>query len=551
MNRFGPVKVLVFHLAILFVHAQGQSNPRLDSLIDEAKRGISKSPKQSIIAAAEAVQLCKEANYYPGIITGSIVKATAYYYDHQYDASLGLFMDVIKQLEAADPLEQLPHCYYFICKIHRHHENLDLSIQYGRKSYNRAMQYGDLSEAHKAASGMANAHRKKQQIDSFFYYTRLDLRLLEKLQDTTSMAIVFENLSSVFIDQKQTDSAEYYLKRAIRKLEGSPQIAQNRNIRKAFAGMQYELSRIALLKNDLKLAEQLAVKALEQLILDDAKREITSVTKHLADLYKLLNQPEKARQTLELYITTKDEIINEENSLRFAEMETKYETEKKEQQIQAQQLIIEKEKREKVLYTSLLILFLLILILFIQFIRNRHKHKTQLLVREHNEIALNKVLEAEEKERGRIARDLHDGIVQDLTAIKNQLGQSIAHLSGGEKANMETLVNDLDRASKEIRDISYQMMPLTLKEFGLEKALDGLLSKMLSGLNIAHSLDVIGLNNRLPEKIEVSVYRICQELLHIPLNIAVPLKSMYCCLLKTACSPLPTKTMAKDLTQIR
>ncbi|MEQ1553933.1 MAG: sensor histidine kinase, partial [Ferruginibacter sp.] len=124
------------------------------------------------------------------------------------------------------------------------------------------------------------------------------------------------------------------------------------------------------------------------------------------------------------------------------------------------------------------------------------------------------VLDGEEKERTRIAKDLHDGIVQDLTGIKLQLNAGINDDAFVHKKIVIDAVESLDKASKEVRNISYQMMPATLTQLGLLPALDDLLKRVLTPSNINYDFEQIGIAKRLPDNIEVSIFRITQELLN-------------------------------------
>lgn len=124
------------------------------------------------------------------------------------------------------------------------------------------------------------------------------------------------------------------------------------------------------------------------------------------------------------------------------------------------------------------------------------------------------VLDGEEKERTRIAKDLHDGIVQDLTAIKLHLNSGIDDNGFVNKKIVTDAVESIDKASKEVRNISYQMMPTTLIQLGFIPAIEDLLKRVLSPGNIQYDFEQIGITERLPENIEVSIFRITQELLN-------------------------------------
>jgi signal transduction histidine kinase len=123
------------------------------------------------------------------------------------------------------------------------------------------------------------------------------------------------------------------------------------------------------------------------------------------------------------------------------------------------------------------------------------------------------VLDGEEKERTRIAKDLHDGIVQDLTAIKLQLNAGLNN-NTLDKNIVVSAVDSIDKASKEVRNISYQMMPATLIQLGFIPAIEDLLKRVLTVSNIQYDFEQIGIAERLPENIEVSIFRITQELLN-------------------------------------
>jgi signal transduction histidine kinase len=124
------------------------------------------------------------------------------------------------------------------------------------------------------------------------------------------------------------------------------------------------------------------------------------------------------------------------------------------------------------------------------------------------------VLDGEEKERTRIAKDLHDGIVQDLTAIKLQLNAGVNNESVVDKKIVVDAVESIDKASKEVRNISYQMMPTTLIQLGFIPAIEDLLKRVLTPSNIQYDFEQIGVAERLPDNIEVSIFRITQELLN-------------------------------------
>jgi len=146
--------------------------------------------------------------------------------------------------------------------------------------------------------------------------------------------------------------------------------------------------------------------------------------------------------------------------------------------------------------------------------RWRIERKHAQALNEEKERSLQQTLIAQEEERQRIAKDLHDGIVQDLAAIKMNLEQMRSHVSPQQEMNFENARNNLERTTREVREISHQMMRTALRELGLKAAVDDVLRKILPLHHIHHDFFAHGLDERLPEKIEISLFRIVQELLN-------------------------------------
>jgi len=113
------------------------------------------------------------------------------------------------------------------------------------------------------------------------------------------------------------------------------------------------------------------------------------------------------------------------------------------------------------------------------------------------------LLRAQEDERRRIARELHDEAGQVLTAVKIELD-----LEGRQDAG--ALVG---RALAQVRDLSNLLRPSVLDDLGLVAALNALAKDFSSRTRIAANLDLNGATRRLSPDIEVVIYRVVQEAL--------------------------------------
>jgi signal transduction histidine kinase len=119
------------------------------------------------------------------------------------------------------------------------------------------------------------------------------------------------------------------------------------------------------------------------------------------------------------------------------------------------------------------------------------------------------ILDAQEKERRRIAESLHNGVGQLLFATKLNFDH-VATLVP--KEVFQTANKLLDEAIQETRRVSHELVPVTLDKLGLAKAIQDLCQKY-NKTRIRMQCEIVGLDNRLESYLEVAIYRICQELL--------------------------------------
>ncbi len=123
---------------------------------------------------------------------------------------------------------------------------------------------------------------------------------------------------------------------------------------------------------------------------------------------------------------------------------------------------------------------------------------------------------AQEDERKRIARELHDDTSQHLVALSRHLDTLAAseeNLSEAGIARIEQLQQRIEDALQEVRRFSRDLRPSVLDDLGLLPALRGLLSD-LQGSGIATELNISGNRRRLAPDIELALFRIVQEALN-------------------------------------
>lgn len=124
------------------------------------------------------------------------------------------------------------------------------------------------------------------------------------------------------------------------------------------------------------------------------------------------------------------------------------------------------------------------------------------------------IMNAEEKERSRIARDLHDGVCGTLAAVKMHLSAVQAQHPFGESADFRQALQLLDEVSNEVRKTAHSLMPEVLQNYGLDEALHHYCQNLAPCCTARINYYRAGQPLRFEPGFELATYRITQELMH-------------------------------------
>ena len=125
-----------------------------------------------------------------------------------------------------------------------------------------------------------------------------------------------------------------------------------------------------------------------------------------------------------------------------------------------------------------------------------------------------KILEQQENERSRIARDLHDSVVQVLTNLvhKCEICSKIMDVDGiRAKLELEIMSRNLREAISEMRNVIYDLRPMSFDDLGLNVTLESFINDVKSRTNMEVTFNVEGTPNVLPSVMQLTIFRIVQE----------------------------------------
>ncbi len=255
--------------------------------------------------------------------------------------------------------------------------------------------------------------------------------------------------------------------------------------------------------------------------------------KLLTEIEEKAGNTDKAFHYQKVFIAISDSIKKEKVQQQMNETEVKYQTEKKQKEI----LQLQKDKLSQSLsikQKSTLNYFLLgslAALLIVGFLGYRNfRHRQQLAVQQeelHQQqirelekdkqlVAVDSMLQGQEEERSRLAKDLHDGLGGLLSGVKFSLSNMKDHLiiTPDNMAVFERSLDMLDSSIKELRRVAHNMMPELLTRFGLDEAL----KEYCNSVNATNLLSVkyqsMNMETRIEKSSEIIIYRIIQELLN-------------------------------------
>ena len=341
------------------------------------------------------------------------------------------------------------------------------------------------------------------------YKLQKDLILsYRQLKDSAQLSGALNTTANGLIKNLRFSEAKVYLEEAY-------DIAQKVNYKLFTQYICFNLGKVALTEKRFDLAKRYFDEGLKIAKETDNKDALATVTNDLSNYYFAIHDFPKAFST-----EFEAEDINGNARSKavmnsVAEAETKYQTEKKERTIIEQQLQISNQRSW---ITGIIGAAIIILLGGLLFYTNRQAKQKAKFAAEKLRLQTEKtsaIVEAEEKERIRLAKELHDGIGPLLSIAKFQLENAMNQtkfISIEQETLFQNTNNMIDDAAREIRTVSHDLMPNALLMQGLVSAIRDFVNRLSLSGKVKVSLDVANLDERLPQLTETVLYRVLQEL---------------------------------------
>lgn len=359
------------------------------------------------------------------------------------------------------------------------------------------------------------------QNDSARYYCERHLELGKALKASPSMTIAtLLNIGLTYMDDKLPERALEYYQKAIDEIPEERRSEYRYFIfARIFQGEAYSM------QHNWKKAIAVTEPALEKANSLKIIHLVDHAHKTLADAYEGLGLYKKANEHRKDYSLLRDSLQISQKLEMMYDMEVKYRISDKDKQLAQKELAIERNEgriRSKNFWIIAISAgFVLILAISILIYRNNY-HKQTLQaekirnLRQDLQIAsLQAMVNGEEKERSRIARELHDGIGGTLAAIRLRVSAMVRKYKTVQTSDdFNELTQMLEEASADLRKTAHNLMPEILLQEGLARASTLFCERVRKGHSLQINTEIWGKVRRLPGDVELTAYRIIQELMH-------------------------------------
>jgi len=218
-----------------------------------------------------------------------------------------------------------------------------------------------------------------------------------------------------------------------------------------------------------------------------------------------------------------DLVTGNDSGVNYQKVLQDYKDAVKEYEEKVNELTVSKKNTERNVLVILVISFLVIIVLLFSRISARKKEELIKELLSQRDIRLRSIIVGEERERSRVASQLHDGIGQQLSAAKLNISALQSYLKATDATDslmLKNAVDLLDDSVKEVRNVSHSMIPNALVKSGLLAALHEIISKNGTGNKLKFNLEVVGEITRLEQTKEAVLFRVLQEVIGNIINHA-------------------------------
>lgn len=323
-------------------------------------------PSQSLFYAKLAEDISVRNNYVKGLINSFKVQSMVSMHQGDHEESMKL---VLKALQLADNINdsyQISNCYNIIGSIYQAKYNFEMAIHYFQKSFEIEMKSGNIEQASIRLYNIGTVYELSNQLDKAMSLYQQSLALEEKLGNIEGIIYALYGIGGIHIKNQSLQKAEVVLQRALK-------LAKEINDLSAISYCTSELGHLYLKMENYYLSEIYFNQSLSIADTINEAKQLINILSGLVKIHARKNDFQKAFFYQSSYINLYEKIHSTESKDIIAELNRKYEMEKRNRELELLQkdnyikrleLKQVKNLANFIIFMSLIVLILLILNLY-------------------------------------------------------------------------------------------------------------------------------------------------------------------------------------------
>ncbi len=322
---------------------------------------------------------------------------------------LGNFPDALKShLQSLKVKEEIGDkydigaSYLSVAIILKHQQNYSEALKYSIKSMEIRKEIEDKDGAANTGLVIGEIYQQMKNFNEAIKYFQISLKISEELEDSAGIEKALSNIGDIYFYQNNFDEALKYDKRVLKISEKIGDMSQ-------FASTNINIADVYTMQKNYPAARIHFMKGLNLSLESGEKTSVKDCYNGLGELSALEKDFKNAYKFYLLYSTYKDSLYNEAGTKEITEMQTKFETEKKELQIENlnkdnafKESEIKKQNLQKIAYGSGLILTLLLSMVIFRGYKQK-KTANQIISAQKGEVENQKFLVEEKNKNLEIA----------------------------------------------------------------------------------------------------------------------------------------------------
>lgn len=489
--------------------AQGNKS-KVDSINTHFYEIYSADFNQSKTLVLEAIKIAKENGWKNEEALAQKNLGIILYLRGEYEPALAAYLQSYKLFDSLNNYQGLGQLANEMANYYRKLYGPQAGMPYLDSAAKWSAMSGDVRTLGTSYGMRGTFYKLQQQYDSakLYYLKCYDIRKEQK--DSVGLGYVYLDLANIEYEEGNSEAALQFFDKSMQIREA---ISDNQGILETIYALgEYYFSSgnyIVALETFVKCAEKAHNFHYPDL-------ELLAI-QYIAQCHFELNDFQQAYVVQAEAQLLKDSLFNIDRSRVISEMRTQYETEKKEQQIELQEARIAEQAAQLRLNLIFIVGLMAVVVLVIAIAllnRSRIKKQQELLLKatelKLKETQIESALSSQEQERKRFARDLHDGFGQFISVLNLNL-KSLEKGTANKEEVFENSAVVLEHMYRELKTICFNLMPETLIKQGVVNGIKEFADRINTTGEVVVRVDAFGIDERLKDLQEISIYRITQE----------------------------------------